>query len=256
MPCQSSSPSCASSLSQSSNRDESRPISESESESDRRSGSSNSVGRLREGQSHKDVQREKRTSSASLGDEGTAFDDAQPLDYDEHSAAEFGGNERVARDVSVSEAGVANSNLDTGEILSSRSNKQRGERFSAERNSKNESAEPDCDTKHSTGRPRRSQTDDDSEMRAEPEHVSSSPRRRNKPESTEEERLYAEKLRRLFENTRFFLIKSNNHENVSLSKAKRVWSTLPHTEQRLNLAYRVSSFIISQNFAKAQLSSS
>ena len=37
---------------------------------------------------------------------------------------------------------------------------------------------------------------------------------------------------------RFFIIKSNNAENVTLSKAKGVWSTLPQNEANLNTAYK------------------
>jgi hypothetical protein len=47
------------------------------------------------------------------------------------------------------------------------------------------------------------------------------------------------KLKYLFRGARFFLIKSNNHENVALAKAKGVWSTPPQNEARLNQAYRV-----------------
>jgi len=45
------------------------------------------------------------------------------------------------------------------------------------------------------------------------------------------------KLKYIFHEARFFLIKSNNHENVALAKAKGVWSTLPQNEARLNAAY-------------------
>lgn len=38
---------------------------------------------------------------------------------------------------------------------------------------------------------------------------------------------------------RFFLVKSNNHENVALAKAKGVWSTPPQNEARFNQAFRV-----------------
>ena len=41
---------------------------------------------------------------------------------------------------------------------------------------------------------------------------------------------------------RFFLVKSNNHENVALAKAKGVWSTPPQNEAKFNQAYRVSHF--------------
>ncbi|XP_049777634.1 YTH domain-containing protein 1-like [Schistocerca cancellata] len=49
---------------------------------------------------------------------------------------------------------------------------------------------------------------------------------------------YITKLNYLFRDARFFLIKSNNAENVTLSKAKGVWSTLPQNESKLNHAYR------------------
>ena len=47
------------------------------------------------------------------------------------------------------------------------------------------------------------------------------------------------KLKYIFYGARFFLIKSNNHENVALAKAKGVWSTLPQNEKRINQAFRV-----------------
>lgn len=43
---------------------------------------------------------------------------------------------------------------------------------------------------------------------------------------------------------RFFIIKSNNAENITLSKAKGVWSTLPQNEANLNQAYRESRNVI------------
>uniref|UniRef100_A0A8C2PX76 YTH domain-containing family protein n=1 Tax=Cyprinus carpio TaxID=7962 RepID=A0A8C2PX76_CYPCA len=46
------------------------------------------------------------------------------------------------------------------------------------------------------------------------------------------------KLKYILREARFFLIKSNNHENVSLAKAKGVWSTLPVNEKKLNAAFR------------------
>lgn len=44
--------------------------------------------------------------------------------------------------------------------------------------------------------------------------------------------------------SRFFIIKSNNAENVTLSKAKGVWSTLPQNEANLNQAYRESRNVL------------
>ncbi|XP_078657827.1 YTH domain-containing protein 1-like isoform X1 [Branchiostoma floridae x Branchiostoma belcheri] len=52
------------------------------------------------------------------------------------------------------------------------------------------------------------------------------------------------KLRYLFRDARFFLVKSNNHENVALAKAKGVWSTPPNNEMRLNQAFKESRNII------------
>lgn len=49
---------------------------------------------------------------------------------------------------------------------------------------------------------------------------------------------YMTKLNYLFRETKFFVIKSNNAENVRISKTKNVWSTLPQNEQNLNQAYR------------------
>lgn len=52
------------------------------------------------------------------------------------------------------------------------------------------------------------------------------------------------KLRYILRDARFFLIKSNNHENVSLAKAKGVWSTLPVNEKKLNAAFRSSRSVV------------
>jgi hypothetical protein len=49
---------------------------------------------------------------------------------------------------------------------------------------------------------------------------------------------YTTKLNYLFRDARFFLVKSNNAENVILSKARGVWSTPPANEARLNQAFK------------------
>ena len=46
-------------------------------------------------------------------------------------------------------------------------------------------------------------------------------------------------MKYLFKNTRYFLIKSNNFDNVNLAKQKSVWSTPRVNEIKLNKAYRV-----------------
>lgn len=53
---------------------------------------------------------------------------------------------------------------------------------------------------------------------------------------------YWSKLKYLMKGARFFLVKSNNHENVALAKAKGVWSTPPQNEARFNQAFKVSTF--------------
>ncbi|TNN48986.1 YTH domain-containing protein 1 [Liparis tanakae] len=52
------------------------------------------------------------------------------------------------------------------------------------------------------------------------------------------------RLRYVLRDARFFLIKSNNHENVSLAKAKGVWSTLPVNEKKLNAAFRSARSVV------------
>ena len=47
------------------------------------------------------------------------------------------------------------------------------------------------------------------------------------------------KLRYILRQARYYLIKSNNHENVALAKAKGVWSTPPQNEAKLNGAFKV-----------------
>ncbi|GAB0100182.1 YTH domain-containing protein [Sergentomyia squamirostris] len=57
---------------------------------------------------------------------------------------------------------------------------------------------------------------------------------KNQPKSYD----YMTKLNYLFREARYFVIKSNNAENVTLSKAKSVWATLPQNEANLNQAFR------------------
>ncbi|CAE1153988.1 YTHDC1 [Acanthosepion pharaonis] len=63
-------------------------------------------------------------------------------------------------------------------------------------------------------------------------------------DSESERRRNTSRLKYLFKRARFFLIKSNNHENVALAKAKGVWSTPPQNEARLNQAYREADNVI------------
>ncbi|CAH1180318.1 unnamed protein product [Phaedon cochleariae] len=75
---------------------------------------------------------------------------------------------------------------------------------------------------------------------------SSSPvTKRNRSKETKSKSYdYLTKLNYLFRDARFFVIKSNNAENIILSKAKGVWSTLPQNEANLNRAYRESRNVL------------
>ncbi|XP_059142808.1 YTH domain-containing protein 1-like isoform X2 [Physella acuta] len=65
-----------------------------------------------------------------------------------------------------------------------------------------------------------------------------------KSRDKEEDRQYWSKLKYLMRGARFFLVKSNNHENVALAKAKGVWSTPPQNEARFNQAFRECDNVI------------
>lgn len=55
----------------------------------------------------------------------------------------------------------------------------------------------------------------------------------------------------LYREAKYFMVKSNNHENVRLAKAKGVWSTPPQNEIRFNKAVEVGAycdFVISLTF--------
>lgn len=55
---------------------------------------------------------------------------------------------------------------------------------------------------------------------------------------------YLFQLKLLFRNARFFIIKSNNYENIELAKAKNCWSTRPWNETKLNQAFRTCKNVI------------
>uniref|UniRef100_A0A8D9BLG9 YTH domain-containing protein 1 n=1 Tax=Cacopsylla melanoneura TaxID=428564 RepID=A0A8D9BLG9_9HEMI len=55
---------------------------------------------------------------------------------------------------------------------------------------------------------------------------------------------YITKINYLFRDARFFVIKSNNSENVEIAKSKGVWSTLPQNEQKLNQAFAESRNVL------------
>lgn len=55
---------------------------------------------------------------------------------------------------------------------------------------------------------------------------------------------YLSQLKFLFKEARFFIIKSNNYENIELAKVKNCWSTRPWNETKLNQAFRTCKNVI------------
>ncbi|XP_065640772.1 YTH domain-containing protein 1 isoform X1 [Hydra vulgaris] len=76
--------------------------------------------------------------------------------------------------------------------------------------------------------------------------ISSDKKSRKRIKDSEEDNVQAHKsfIDSMLKGARYFIIKSNNHENVTLSKAKGVWSTPPANERKLNDAYRHSTNVI------------
>ncbi|XP_047473020.1 YTH domain-containing protein 1-like isoform X1 [Penaeus chinensis] len=71
-----------------------------------------------------------------------------------------------------------------------------------------------------------------------------SPEKKVKESTTKKKYDYITKINYMFRDARFFLMKSNNGENIVLSKAKGVWSTPPQNEAKLNQAYREARNVI------------
>ncbi|XP_050537626.1 YTH domain-containing protein 1 [Daktulosphaira vitifoliae] len=61
----------------------------------------------------------------------------------------------------------------------------------------------------------------------------------NKPSKS-----YLSQLRFLFKEARYFIIKSNNSDNIDLAKVKNCWSTRPWNETKLNQAFRTCKNVI------------
>ena len=55
---------------------------------------------------------------------------------------------------------------------------------------------------------------------------------------------YLTKINYLFRDARFFLMKSNNADNITISKNKSVWSTPPQNESKLNQAFKEARNVI------------
>ncbi|XP_059613321.1 YTH domain-containing protein 1 [Phlebotomus argentipes] len=86
------------------------------------------------------------------------------------------------------------------------------------------------------GAPKKATDDDEQRSRKAPTKVLAM--KRNSVKSQPKSYDYMTKLNYLFRESRYFVIKSNNAENVTLSKARSVWATLPQNEANLNQAFR------------------
>ncbi|CRK99451.1 CLUMA_CG012698, isoform A [Clunio marinus] len=106
----------------------------------------------------------------------------------------------------------------------------------AARNSPSKSPEPKKRRQNSSGSQTGSNINNSSDEAKESAKDSSGDGKTAKKSSKSYD--YMTKLNYLFRETKFFVIKSNNAENVRISKTKGVWSTLPQNEQNLNQAYR------------------
>lgn len=101
-------------------------------------------------------------------------------------------------------------------------------------------SESDSDDDRSDKRPRKRAHSPVVYEKGSKEHSEKKPR----ISSSVSTRDYSYLLKYFFRDARFFLVKSNNHENVALSKAKGVWSTPPQNESKLNQAYRTCRNVI------------
>lgn len=72
------------------------------------------------------------------------------------------------------------------------------------------------------------------------------PKKKSRRKQPNNDKLAEHKLMidNILKGARYFIIKSNNYENVSLSKAKGVWATPPANERKLNDAFKHSTNVI------------
>jgi len=95
--------------------------------------------------------------------------------------------------------------------------------------------------KQKTERSKRSSRKDEAKKHSCKSHIESSSNIQapttNNNQATHKPRDYLSLIKYFFKDAIYYVIKSNNHENVELSKSKGVWSTPPQNEQKLNRAF-------------------
>jgi len=201
---------------------------------------------------HVDFEEEDKPEPADKGEEEAhvsgakdASDISSAEDVDDHKEKEEEGSsgpaEDVHSDITDDEEGHQES-LGRGESPAANS-KTRGEsspiviKDDEEEEPTDETSLPEATPEKVAGRervepPHEEHSTSPRESRERPER-SQSPAKRRGSKTYD----YSTKLNYLFREARFFLIKSNNSENVALSKAKGVWSSPPNNESRINRAF-------------------
>jgi YTH domain-containing protein 1 len=152
-------------------------------------------------------------------------EELQQADYDTRSETndDDSGGDDEASSISSEQSSKSNGKKKNGKVNKNDST-ENGKK--TQRSSTSKSPEPKKRRKHSTN------DDESSDEKRDPANKSDQAKPGKKSYD------YMTKLNYLFRETKFFLIKSNNAENVRISKSKGVWSTLPQNEQNLNQAYK------------------
>lgn len=159
-------------------------------------------------------------------------EELQQADYDTRSEANDDDDSSDASSISSEQSSNSKHRAKKNGKLSNNKNEATSENGKkAQRASSSKSPEPKKRRKNSSA-----SLDDSSDEKKDPEKSGKSDQSNSKPGKKSYD--YMTKLNYLFRETKFFLIKSNNAENVRISKSKGVWSTLPQNEQNLNQAYK------------------
>ncbi|XP_046645801.1 YTH domain-containing protein 1-like [Daphnia pulicaria] len=144
------------------------------------------------------------------------------------------GEERL--DITENEDHVGDDEMDTRSEVSSSSrvSNQHSPPLSSESSSSHSGSEKEDGDEEGRGHKRKRK-----QLKSSIDEKSSSPKRpKSDGEGKSKKYDYSTKLNYLFRDARFFLMKSNNPENISLAKSKGVWSTPPQNEAKLNQAFR------------------
>lgn len=144
------------------------------------------------------------------------------------------GEERL--DITETEDQVVDEDLDTRSEISSspRVSNQQSPPLSSESSSSHSGSEKEDGDEEGRGHKRKRK-----QSKCAVNDKNSSPKRpKSEGDGKSKKYDYSTKLNYLFRDARFFLMKSNNPENISLAKSKGVWSTPPQNEAKLNQAFR------------------